>query len=78
MEQPVFAKINTTYLAHLAYVKNFFLNLLLACIFPCVNCSSSTICLSCDTNNNFKDSGTTCICQDGYYLSGTSCICKNI
>lgn len=38
-----------------------------------MTCSSSTVCITCDTSKKFILSGTKCICATGYNLKNNMC-----
>lgn len=40
----------------------------------CANSTNSTICMACNTANNFVLSTGTCVCSAGFYLSGSLCV----
>ncbi len=44
----------------------------------CLTCNgaATTNCLTCDSNNHRVLSGSTCICQDGYYDDNTNAMCQ--
>lgn len=37
----------------------------------CLQCTSTTKCITCDTDSNFVLSRSVCICQKGYCLQGS-------
>lgn len=39
----------------------------------CIDCSSATVCTSCNSTGYYMLSGSTCSCINGYYSSGSSC-----
>jgi cysteine-rich repeat protein len=46
----------------------------LSCPIGCLQCNNASVCLICDTNNNFTLISSVCQCNSGLFLQNTACV----